>query len=73
MAALGTVGWPVEPHPMDREGLRAALADAELDRFWRLAAEAGVQVRHLAPVRVSLEDVFVGIVEGRAGEGGGPT
>jgi len=41
---------------------------ATTDVLWRAARETGVQIRHLAPARRTLEDVFLDAVE-RSGEG----
>ena len=40
------------------------LGPGDLDAFWRTAIELGIQVRHLKPVRFSLEGAFVRLLEG---------
>ena len=60
--ALKEKGVAVEAAPDAAETFRAALEDADVDAFWQLAVSLGVQVRHFAPVRVTLEQAFVRMV-----------
>jgi ABC-2 type transport system ATP-binding protein len=41
------------------EGLAVKMAHEDADRIFALAAAAGVQVRHLAPLRATLEEAFM--------------
>ncbi len=48
------------------EGLAVELGEDDAPRIFALAAEAGVQVRHLAPMRATLEEAFLRTVNDRA-------
>jgi ABC-2 type transport system ATP-binding protein len=48
------------------DGLAVQLPHDEADRIFALAGEAGVQVRHLAPLRATLEEAFLRTVSGEA-------
>ena len=55
-ARLAEAGIDTEP---TAEGLAVAIPHDQADRIFALAAAAGVQVRHLAPVRATLEEAFL--------------
>ena len=61
--SMAAQGWTVRPDEESRDRMTVELEPGDLNAFWRMSIELGVQVRHLAPLRVSLEGAFVKLLE----------
>ena len=60
-AALATAG--IDAKVSAAEELSVTLEDGQVQTFWRTAQASGVQVRHFAPVQLTLEHAFVKFLE----------
>ena len=65
-AALGARGWKVEEKD---QGLALVMPPGSegVEELFRLALQAGAQVRHFRPSRTSLEDAFMDVIRGSDG------
>ncbi len=57
-AALETADLGLRFDPEHPDDLVVRLGDDDIDRFWRIAVDCSVQVRHFAPVQLTLESAF---------------
>ncbi|MBN1947706.1 MAG: ABC transporter ATP-binding protein [Bradymonadales bacterium] len=68
-------GLAVAPHDRPERVVIEIRGEADLDVVWQIAVEGGCEVRHLAPLQVSLEAAFLGFMGGnrKPSNSGGPS
>ncbi len=62
-AGLKSAGFGIQFNPEHPDDLVVALGADDIDRFWTIAGTADVQVRHFAPVQITLESAFMKFLE----------